>query len=131
VEVMADDLGTLFLGAHIIADTHYELGNKLMKRFGHEKEVVFYTSIAKPRGRKKKALKELPVDTSSQLSGLSKEQETWNKRHRHVRSWVESPFGLLKTKWKGLDNPFFENEEQQTFLLFLAVATHNYQIEHS
>jgi hypothetical protein len=58
---------------HIIADIHYELGNKLMKRFGHEKEVVFYTSIAKPHGRKKKASKKLLVNASSQLSGLSKE----------------------------------------------------------
>jgi hypothetical protein len=70
---MADDLRTLFLGAHIIADTHYELGNKLMKRFGHEKEVVFYTPIVKPRGRKKKASKKLSVDTSSQLFSFLKE----------------------------------------------------------
>jgi hypothetical protein len=46
VEVMADDLGTFFLGTHIIADTHYELGNKLMKRFRHEKEVVFILSLS-------------------------------------------------------------------------------------
>jgi hypothetical protein len=30
-----------------------------------------------------------------------------------------------------LEKPFFENEEQQTFLLFIAVATHNYQIDNS
>jgi hypothetical protein len=70
---MVENLGILFSGVHIIADTHYELGNKLMKWFRHEKKVVFYTSIAKPHGRKKKASKELPVDASFQLSGLSKE----------------------------------------------------------
>jgi hypothetical protein len=54
VEVIVDELGNLLPGAHIIVDTHYELGNKLMKRFGHEKQVVFYTSIAKSRRQKKK-----------------------------------------------------------------------------
>jgi 23S rRNA G2445 N2-methylase RlmL len=70
---MIDNLRTLFSRAHIIADIYYELGNKLIKQFRHEKKVVFYTSIAKPYGRKKKASKELPVDASSQLFGLSKE----------------------------------------------------------
>jgi hypothetical protein len=70
---MANNLRTLFLGAHIIVDTHYELGNKLMKWFEHEKEVVFYTSITKPHGRKKKTSKKLPVNASSQLFSLSKE----------------------------------------------------------
>jgi hypothetical protein len=109
---MADKLKNLLPGAHIIANTHYELGNKLMKRFGHEKQVVFYTLVVKLYGRKKKATQELPNDPSFQLIGLLKKQETWNNRHRHIRSRVESPFGLLKLKWKGLEKPFFENEEQ-------------------
>jgi hypothetical protein len=54
VEVIVDELGNLLSGAHIIANTHYELGNKLMKRFEHEKQVVFYTFVAKLCGRKKK-----------------------------------------------------------------------------
>jgi hypothetical protein len=47
---MVDELGNLLPGAHIIANTYYELGNKLMKRFGHEKQVIFYTLIVKPYG---------------------------------------------------------------------------------
>jgi hypothetical protein len=73
MEVIADDMRTFFLGAYIIVNTHYELGNKLMKWFGHEKEVVFYTPIVKPSGRKKKASKKLSVDTSSQLFSFLKE----------------------------------------------------------
>jgi hypothetical protein len=73
VEIMVDDLRTLFSGVYIIADTYYELGNKLIKRFGHEKEVVFYISIIKLCGRKKKTSKELLVNISFQLFGLSKE----------------------------------------------------------
>jgi hypothetical protein len=57
---MVDELKNLFLGTHIIVDTYCELGNKLMKRFKHEKQVVFYTFIAKPYGQKKKATQELP-----------------------------------------------------------------------
>jgi hypothetical protein len=98
VEVMADELRNLLLSVHIIVDIHYELGNKLMKRFEHEKQVVFYTPVAKPRGRKKKATQKLPNNLSFQLTKLSKEQKTWNNRHQHIRSQVESPFGLLKLK---------------------------------
>jgi hypothetical protein len=56
VEVIVDELRNLLPSAHIIADIHYELGNKLMKRFGHEKQVVFYTPVAKLHGLKKKAI---------------------------------------------------------------------------
>jgi hypothetical protein len=130
LEIMVDDLGNQFKGAQIIADTHYELGNKIMKRFGHEKKVGFFTPIAESRGRKKKVPVELEGDLSYQAVSLTKEQKTWNNAIKHVRARVESPFGLIKTKWNGLKLPFFENEEQQTFLVFIAVATHNYQIEH-
>jgi hypothetical protein len=72
VEVMIDELGNLLLGAHIIVDIHYELGNKLMKRFRHEKQVVFYTFIVKPCGRKKKTTKKLLNNPSFQFTKLSK-----------------------------------------------------------
>jgi hypothetical protein len=73
VEVMVDELRNFLSGAHIIADIHYELGNKLIKRFEHEKQVVFYTFVAKPRGRKKNATQKLPNDLSFQFTGLLKE----------------------------------------------------------
>jgi hypothetical protein len=50
LEIMADDLGNQFKGSHVISDTHYELGNKIMKRFGHEKKMIFYTPITEPQG---------------------------------------------------------------------------------
>jgi hypothetical protein len=70
---MANELENFLLGAHIIVDIHYELDNKLMKRFRHEKQVVFYTLIAKPHGRKKKATQELPNNLNFQLTKLLKE----------------------------------------------------------
>jgi hypothetical protein len=130
LEIMACELGVQFKGARIIADTHYELGNRIMKRNGHEKHVIFYTLIAKPRGRKKKILEEFRNDLSYQMSGLTKAQKTWNNAIRHVRARVESPFGLIKKKWESLAKPFFENEDQHSYLVFIAVATHNYQIKH-
>jgi hypothetical protein len=70
---MANDLRTFFSRVYIIVDIHYDLENKLMKWFRHEKEVVFYTSIAKPHRKKKKALKKLLINASFQFFGLSKE----------------------------------------------------------
>jgi hypothetical protein len=69
---MADELRNLLPSVHIIADIHYELGNKLMKRFGYEKQVVFYTLITKLYRQKKKATQELPNNLSFQLTKLSK-----------------------------------------------------------
>jgi hypothetical protein len=73
VEVIANELGNLLPGAHIIANTHYELNNKLMKRFRHKKQVVFYIPVTKPYRQKKKATQELPNNLSFQLTKLSKE----------------------------------------------------------
>jgi hypothetical protein len=70
---MADELKNFLLGAHIITNTYYELGNKLMKRFKHEKQVVFYTSVTKPCRWKKKTTQKLPNNLSFQLTKLSKE----------------------------------------------------------
>jgi hypothetical protein len=80
-------------------------------------KMIFYTTIAEPRGRKKKVPLKLEGDLSYQAIGLTKEQKTWNNAINHVRACVESPFGLIKTKWNGLKLPFFENEEQHTFLV--------------
>jgi hypothetical protein len=73
VEVIINELENLLPGAHIIVDKHYELGNKLIKRFGHEKQVVFYTPITKPYGQKKKTTQELPNNLSFQLTEFLKE----------------------------------------------------------
>jgi hypothetical protein len=67
VEVTADELGNLLPGAHIIIDIHYELGNKLIKRFGHEKQVVFYTFVTKLVGERKRLLKNCQIIPVSSL----------------------------------------------------------------
>jgi hypothetical protein len=56
LEIKVNDLGNQFKGAHVIADTHYELGNKIMKRFGHEKKMVFILQLLKHKDEKRKSL---------------------------------------------------------------------------
>jgi hypothetical protein len=45
------------------------------------------------------------------LRVLTTQQQKWNKRVSHVRAYIESPFGLIKMKWKGLGSTFFKNED--------------------
>jgi hypothetical protein len=115
-------------GAHIIADTHYETANRTLKLLRTEPNVVFYTPIAKPRGKKRKRSESDLTDPSLGVAVLTKEQEAWNARIAHVRSRVESPFGLIKNKWKSLGGVFFEGEEQQNYLVYIAFAVHNLTI---
>jgi hypothetical protein len=43
---MVDNLRNQFKRTQIIVDIHYELGNKIMKQFGHKKKISFFTLIA-------------------------------------------------------------------------------------
>jgi hypothetical protein len=79
--------------------------------------VKFFTPIAKPKGRKRKRVENVEEDVSISTTTLIAEQETWNKRVAHVRARVESPFGLIKVKWKSLGIVFFGDVEQHDFLV--------------
>jgi hypothetical protein len=46
----------------------------------------------------------------------------------HVRARVESPFGLIKAKWKNLDIVFFRDIEQHNCFVQIVVAVHNYSL---
>jgi hypothetical protein len=48
VDIMKKELVHHFFGAHIIADTHYEMANQIFKKIKKKKQIVFYTSITKP-----------------------------------------------------------------------------------
>ena len=130
VDVMKEELAATLKGGHIVADTHYETANATLKKIGKQKHVVFYTPYAKPRGRKPKTTDGVSQDQSRGLRVLTTEQKEWNKRIQHIRARVESPFGLIKNKWKGLGGTFYEDEDQQNYLVLLAIGAHNYKIEH-
>jgi hypothetical protein len=133
IKVMREFIGQNFKGAHIIADTHYETANRTMKEDGIDGLVKFYTPFSKPRGpkktkkRKKADQGSFLDDPSEGMKVLTAEQEQWNRNVAHVRSRVESPFGLIKQKWKGLDL-FYGDEAQQNYLLFIAVASRNFEL---
>jgi len=130
VDVMKEELAATLKGGHIVADTHYETANATLKKIGKQKHVVFYTPYAKPRGRKPKTTDGGSQDQSRGLRVLTTEQKEWNKRIQHIRARVESPFGLIKNKWKGLGGTFYEDEDQHNYLVILAIGAHNYKIEH-
>jgi DDE superfamily endonuclease len=117
VDYMKNDLKHDYPGARIIADTHYETANTAMASVDAEEVVQFFTPFSKPRGPKGKKR-----DPSQGLKVLTQKQKTWNNSISHIRGRIESPFGLIKQKWKGLDL-FYEGEEQQNYLVSLAVAT--------
>ena len=125
VKMMGVSLIRDFQGAHIIADTHYETANRTLSSFSPAPNVLFYTPIAKPRGKKRKRTDDVPVDPSAGAAVLTKEQQSWNARVAHVRARVESPFGLIKAKWKGLGDVFYGDTIQQDYLVRIAAATHN------
>ena len=43
----------------------------------------------------------------------------------HARARVETPFGIVKNKWKSLGKPFGESGEQLDCLVWLGFAVHN------
>jgi hypothetical protein len=112
VDIMKEELVHHFFGAYIIADTHYEMANWIFKKIRKEKQIVFYTSIAKLREKKPKTMTTPTNDQFRGLKVLTTQQQEWNKRVSHVRARKESPFELIKIKWKGLASTFFEDEDQ-------------------
>jgi hypothetical protein len=68
---MANELRNFFWSIYIIVNIYYELDNTLMNRFKHEKQVVFYTTVAKPCGQKKKVTQKL-LNPNFQLTKFSK-----------------------------------------------------------
>ena len=84
VKLVKWDLIDNFKGAHIIADTHYETANKTFKVVNGERDVKFYTPVAKPRGGKRKVDPHLPPDLSQGAAVLTEEQEKWNKNVSHL-----------------------------------------------
>jgi hypothetical protein len=69
-----------------------------IKQLHAEPNVVFFSLIAKPRERKQKKFESDLTNLSFSVTILTIEQEVWNARIAHVRSRVESLFGLIKNK---------------------------------
>jgi hypothetical protein len=99
-------------GAHVAADQHFEWGRDNLRG------VKFHTPFKK-KAKKRKPGHERPLST------LTQEQKQYNTSLYEVRARVESIFGVIKTKWKALQNPFFESHLQHKFITRTAVAIYN------
>ena len=129
VNLCSNELATTFHGAHIIGDTHYELGNRYMRNIEPLPDVKFYTPVAEPRGRKRKRSPS-EEDPTIGISKLTKEQQSWNSKISHLCAWVESPFGEVKRCWVSLGTVFYEDDDQQDYLVHIAFGVHNLMKRH-
>ena len=99
-------------GATVIADNHFEYGRKKIK------SVEFLVNYSEP--------KDNSADQNLEgVNRLTKEKKLFNKRHRHCRARVESPFGIIKSKFKILNMKFQEDEEKQDFVVKYVFGFHN------
>jgi hypothetical protein len=98
--------------AVIIGDTHFAYGRD------HFTDLKFCIPWAKS-GRKLGKNKEKTIET------LTKEQQSFNNEVRAARSRVESPFGLFERRWKILQEPWNESEDQLNAFTFFICVHHN------
>jgi Glu-tRNA(Gln) amidotransferase subunit E-like FAD-binding protein len=91
-----------FLGAQIIADTHYEIANQVIKEVYPNSLVKFFTLIIKPRRKKQKRVENIKEDISVGATTLIAKQETrTNKWHMFEQEW-KVYLGLSKPNEKVL-----------------------------
>ena len=55
-------------------------------------------------------------------------QERFNKQQQKARARIEAPFGWIKSKFKSLQFPWYESEDQLDYLVHVAVAIFNLTI---
>lgn len=116
LEAKQEYLDEKLKGGVVLADNHFMNGKKIFKNV---KFLVNY-----------KEKKDNSFDNSTQeVVNLTKKQKEFNKKHRHARARVESPFGLLKTNFKSLSIPFRDGDEQMDYLVTYAMGFHNINIK--
>jgi len=107
-------------GVAIIADQHFEYAKKHMPQFRWHitsaKEDPEYEDLASDVGSD---------DEEVEAEILAK----YRKDVQRTRSRVESPFGIIKGKWKALRVPFAEGEIEQAKVVWIAVGVHNFTLK--
>lgn len=104
------ELNTLLKNGVIVADAHFSWAREDQ----HISEVKFLVPYS-AAGHKRKR----------DNSDLSERQKSYNQAVREVRSRVESPFGLMKQRFKALDDVFYEDETQLGYLFQFACGVEN------
>lgn len=82
------------------------------------KKVKFHIAYSKNKGKK----------DGTGIKKLTKKQSEFNKAQRAARARVESPFGIIKGKFKALSGFWAEEIEKQNYLVRYAVGMHNENI---
>jgi hypothetical protein len=90
-------------GGTVVGDTHFGSGRKL-------KNVKFHVPYSKTS---KKYLKRVK----------------YNADIREIRQIIETPFGELKIKFKALGQPFFEDSQQQGYIVKYVTGIHNFNLD--
>lgn len=100
----------------IIADNHFWRGKTLFD----PAKVKFHVNYKKRQGAKKR--KRADDGQDDELENVTRTQEAFNTDHQNLRARVESPFGLVKTKFKCLNKPWQESQEQLDCVVWYACA---------
>ena len=111
----ADRINRQYKGSTIAADCHY-----------HSSRYAFENlTILAPAPDRKATRAEGSEGTGTVLS---KKQQTENAQIRALRSRVEAPFGIIKTKFEALFQPWYESKKQQNHMVNYAVGVHNFEL---
>jgi len=95
------------LGGVIVADQHFEWGKK------HLRNPKFLTPFKTPGE---------PKDDAKGLPTLTKEQKGYNRSVRTARARVETVFGCMTKKFRCLQHPWRESDEQLDNVVKLAAG---------
>lgn len=109
-----DYINEAFRGAKMIADNHY---SKAKKYFSNVK--IYTNFVVRQTGSKRKRGEEGEDDY---VINTNKEQKEFNHEHQAARARVESPFGLIKRKFRCFQIPWGESEDQLNFAVYYAAA---------
>jgi hypothetical protein len=101
-------------GATVLANNHFEWGKLNIQG------VKFVTTVARRQGRR---------ETGESLATLTWEEETHNRELSLARARVENGFGRMVTLFDALKQPWHEDEEQQTALVWLTAGITNHRLQ--
>ena len=112
LEMHKDWLNENLKGSTVVTDNHFSWGRKNLKNV---KFLVNYPE-SNENGEE---------NSKDEIKKLTKEKKKFNENHKHCRARVESPFGIVKSKFKILSMKTQEREEQQDLIVKYAFGLFN------
>jgi len=118
LKMNSSELSTELKGTTVVADCHFEAAR--------HKDPIPGVRFLSPYPSKKRGGTKRVADENGDLDQL---QENYNKIVRNVRARVESPFGLIKQRFKALKAPFSEDDSQLKYLVTFASHVENCHVQ--